>query len=356
MGDRCWRSLLRAATEAVGVCACGVVVSSAGLVQVYILLLLRRIAIMSDDETYLDDLEFYDEQFNRTAPRRKGGKRKHDARPERALEAAGLVEATGAAASWAMTYAPARFEEVWLRASLASFYEEEWISDVLASVKGGKEANVYRCRAHPNTGERLLAAKVYRPRQFRNLRNDKAYRDGRAVLTPEGRAVKRSDHRMMRALGKKTAFGQQVAHTSWLMHEFTTLQQLYQLGAAVPRPIAANENALLMSFCGDERQAAPTLNNVRLDRSEAQQLFEEALRNIELMLAQGLIHGDLSAYNLLYWDGRITLIDFPQVSNAASNRNARLIFERDVRRVCDYFISQGVQTQPHQIADELWAR
>ena len=76
-------------------------------------------------------------------------------------------------------YVPARFEAAWLRASIASFYEEEWISDVLASVKGGKEANVYRCQAHPNTGEQLLAAKVYRPRQFRNLRNDKAYRDGR---------------------------------------------------------------------------------------------------------------------------------------------------------------------------------
>ena len=169
---------------------------------------------MSDDETYLDDLEFYEEKFSRTPSRRKGIKRKHDARPERAIEDAGLVDPTGTAANWEMTYVPARFEAVWLRASLASFYEEEWISDVLASIKGGKEANVYRCQAHPNTGEQLLAAKVYRPRQFRNLRNDKAYRDGRAILTPEGRPVKRSDQRLMRAMGKKTSFGKQVSHTS----------------------------------------------------------------------------------------------------------------------------------------------
>ena len=154
------------------------------------LLLLRRFTTVSDDEKYLDDLEFYEEKFSRTPPGRKGVKRKHDARPERALEDAGLAGPAGAAASWTMTYVPARFEAVWLRASLASFYEEEWISDVLASIKGGKEANVYRCQAHPNTGEQLLAAKVYRPRQFRNLRNDKAYRDGRAILTPEGRSVK----------------------------------------------------------------------------------------------------------------------------------------------------------------------
>ncbi len=311
---------------------------------------------MSDDDKYLDDLEFYEEQFSRMPTGRKGVKRKHDARPERAIEEAGLAEPTGAAASWTMTYIPARFEAVWLRASLASFYEEEWISDVLVSVKGGKEANVYRCQAHPNTGEQLLAAKVYRPRQFRNLRNDKAYRDGRTILTPEGRPVKRSDQRLMRAMGKKTSFGKQVSHTSWLMHEFTTLQRLHSLGAAVPRPIAANENALLMSYCGDERQAAPTLNGVRLEARAAQQLFEEVLRNIELMLAHGLIHGDLSAYNILYWEGKITLIDFPQVSYVATNSNAHAIFERDVTRVCEYFLTQGVHIHPNQIAAELWER
>jgi RIO kinase 1 len=311
---------------------------------------------MSDDETYLDDLEFYEEQFSRTPPGRKGVKRKHDARPERAIEDAGLAEPIGAAASWTMTYVPARFEAVWLRASLASLYEEEWISDVLASIKGGKEANVYRCQAHPNTGEQLLAAKVYRPRQFRNLRNDTVYRDGRTILTPEGRPAKHADQRLMRAVGKKTSFGKQVSHASWLMHEFTTLERLYQLGAAVPKPMAANDNTLLMSYCGDERQAAPTLNSVRLGARAAQRLFEEALRNIELMLVQGIIHGDLSAYNILYWEGQITLIDFPQVSYVATNRKARALFERDVTRVCDYFLAQGVHGQPSHIAAELWAR
>jgi len=124
----------------------------------------------------------------------------------------------------------------------------------------------------------------------------------------------------------------------------------------VPRPVTANDNALLMSYCGDERQAAPALSSVRLGARTAQRLFEEVLRNVELMLAQGLIHGDLSAYNILYWEGRITLIDFPQVTYAATNRHARAIFERDVRRVCDYFLAQGVHTQPSHIATELWER
>jgi RIO kinase 1 len=183
-----------------------------------------------------------------------------------------------------------------------------------------------------------------------------AYRDGRDILTPQGHAVKRADQRLMRAVGKKSSFGKQVSHTSWLMHEFTTLEQLYQLGAAVPKPVAVNDNALLMSYYGDQQRAAPMLKGVRRGVREAQRLWEEILRNIELMLAQGYIHGDLSAYNILYWDGTITLIDFPQVSYAATNRNARALFERDVTRVCDYFMAQGVSIQAHHIAAELWDR
>ena len=124
----------------------------------------------------------------------------------------------------------------------------------------------------------------------------------------------------------------------------------------MPKPVVANENALLMGYCGDERQAAPALNSVRLGARAAQRLFGEVLRTIELMLSQGLIHGDLSAYNILYWEGRITLIDFPQVTYAATNRNARAIFERDVSRVCEYFLGQGVRVQPNHIAAEFWER
>ena len=312
---------------------------------------------MSDyDETYLDDLEYYEEKFNRTPRGQKVAGRKTKQPAASAEQIAALTEASGAEAGFTTTYQPARFEAVWLRSSLQSFYEDELISDVLASVKGGKEASVYRCQATPSTGETLLAAKVYRPRQFRNLRNDKMYRDGRTILTPEGRPVKTTDHRLMRAIGKKTDFGTQVAHTSWLMHEFTTLDMLHRLGAAVPKPFAANENALLMTYCGDEITAAPTLNGVRLDGREARVLFDEALRNIELMLAQGLIHGDLSAYNILYWEGTITIIDFPQVTHSATNRSAREILGRDVARVCEYFAAQGVRAQPRRIADDLWAR
>jgi RIO kinase 1 len=191
---------------------------------------------------------------------------------------------------------------------------------------------------------------------FRSLSNDKMYREGRQILTAEGRAVKETDHRTLRAIGKKTAFGAEAAHTSWLMHEYNTLDTLYRAGANVPQPLAASENAILMSYFGDVHMAAPTLNEVRLEREEAEPLFHKVLRNIELMLQQGMIHGDLSAYNILYWEGEIILIDFPQVTNSRANSNAHFILRRDIERICEYFARQGVKTDALIILNGLVER
>ena len=196
--------------------------------------------------------------------------------------------------------------------------------------------------------------KVYRPRGFRNLRNDALYRSGRKVLTEGGRAVKTTDHRIMRAIGKKSKFGQQVSHTSWLMHEFVAMQQLYEAGGAVPKPISSSDNAILMHYVGNAQLAAPTLNHVRLERDEAAEIFDEVIRNVRLMLAHDIVHGDLSAYNILYWSDGITLIDFPQVVNVYGNDQAYNILQRDIRRVCEYFERQGIARDPVSLTQALW--
>lgn len=265
-----------------------------------------------------------------------------------------IAEATGLEGGFHITYKPTLYEEVWLLDSLRSFYEEHLILDVLAQVKGGKEASVYRCLAQPPLDVEYVAAKVYRPRRFRNLSNDKMYRQGRPILTGEGRAVKRTDHRIMRALGKKTAFGEAVEHSSWLLYEYTTLKKLYEAGADVPQPLAVSENAILMSYHGDERRAASTMNEIRLDKAGAEFLLERVLHNIRLMLSHDLIHGDLSAYNILYWQGQITLIDFPQVTNSRTNPDAHFILQRDLTRVCEYFARQGVVRDPDQLCEQYW--
>src|SRR5512132_627660 len=112
------------------------------------------------------------------------------------------------------TYPAARFEEWWLLESLGDFYEHKWIGDVLRRVKGGKEASVYLCRSGPAIETPLVAAKVYRPRQLRNLKNDGQYRTGRIDLDENGEAIVRDGD--LHAMEKRTNYGEELRHQSWI--------------------------------------------------------------------------------------------------------------------------------------------
>ncbi len=254
--------------------------------------------------------------------------------------------------SFKFTYKAARFEEWWLLDSLGDFYEHKWISNVLSRVKGGKEASVYLCESDTIEGARLLAAKVYRPRSLRNLKNDGQYRTGRADLDESGRVI--LDDRALRAMEKRTSYGEELRHQSWIAYEYQTMQALHSAGADVPRPYAMAKNAILMDYVGDRENPAPPLKTVSLDVDEAKSLFARVLRNVNLMLDQGRIHGDLSSYNILYWHGSITLIDFPQVVLIKSNPAAWKIFQRDITRICQYFASQGIECDGPRLAADLW--
>src|SRR5207302_850564 len=124
--------------------------------------------------------------------------------------------------------------------------------------------------------------------------------------------------------------------------------KMHKAGGAVPKPYAAAENAILMTFIGNDAMAAPALGAVRPPRDEAVDLFHEVMRNIRLMLDFGYVHGDLSAFNILYWEGQITLIDFPQVADVDKNSQAHFILQRDVTRVCEYFQRVGVRCDEHK--------
>lgn len=272
------------------------------------------------------------------------------------------------------SYDASRHERVWIVDSLGGFFDQHslgdddhWLDDILRLIKGGKEAHVYQCLASSTVrglNSRYIAAKVYRPRQFRNLKNDHAYREGREDLDSEGRLI--TNHGMQHAMRKKTAYGLELLHTSWVEHEAQTMRRLYAAGADVPALLVSANNALLMSYIGGDDMPAPTLNSVHLRPKQAPRLFERVLHNIDLMLAQRRVHADLSAYNILYWDGsggfsgssssEITLIDFPQAIDPLGNRNAFTIFQRDVRRVCEYFERQGVRSDPRRLALDLWRK
>jgi RIO kinase 1 len=271
---------------------------------------------------------------------------------ESQAELQALLAQRDGAESFDFTYHAARHEEEWLMRSLGAFYEHRWINDVLRQVKGGKEANVYLCTSGSEVKARYLAVKVYRPRKLRNLKNDHLYREGRENLDSDGNVI--TDDGQLHAMRNKTGYGLELLHTSWLEHEFNTLKLLHAAKADVPTPYACENNALLMGYVGDEQLAAPTLNSVHLKYDEAHYLYRRLLRNVRIMLSCDRVHGDLSAYNILYWEGKITLIDFPQAISPQQNRSAYHIFERDLVRVSEYFARKGVPVQPRRLAAELW--
>ncbi len=245
-------------------------------------------------------------------------------------------------------------EYVWIKEALAGFWADKVFTDILYRVKPGKEATVYCLRAHPSARLGLIAAKIYRPRVFRAMRNDWIYRQGRNTLDEEGKTIR--DRRSKLAMRKKTRFGKHLITASWNLNEYRTLCTLHAAGADVPKPIAHGANCILMEHIGDEERAAPILQTVRLEPAEAKRVFDRLIENVTLMLKCDLIHADLSAYNVLYWDGRAVIIDFPQAINPWKNPSAFALFARDIERLCQYFSRLGLATDPVGITTDLWER
>jgi RIO kinase 1 len=252
------------------------------------------------------------------------------------------------------TFSASRYERLWILTYLGPFYDRRLISDVLRKVKGGKEATVYCCRGGGASTQNLIAAKVYRPRQFRNLRNDALYRQGREVLGARGQPLR--DRRALLAIKAGTRKGKEMEHVSWLAHEYVSLQALHAAGVKVPEPIAFANNTILMEYFGDVTHPAPTLQGVTLDRAEARRLFEALLVDVETMLGHGRVHADLSAFNVLYWHEDYRIIDFPQSVDPAVHSAAFPLFERDVVRLCQYFSRYGVLADGASLARSIWDR
>lgn len=229
---------------------------------------------------------------------------------------------------------------------------DRWVSDgliteVLMPLKSGKEASVYLCRAVPgNTGHELLAAKVFKPRQARGFKDRSAYRHGMVILNGHDR----------RAFEAKTKYGRQFDEAVWRNHEYVTLQALFEAGADVPKPVASAEDGILMQYVGHEQAPAPQLRDVTLDSSEAREVFDRLMWNVELFLSRNLVHADLSAYNVLFWEGRVTVIDLPQAVDARTNMNSKSLLQRDIENLCRFFGRFGVHADPERLTNELWRR
>lgn len=236
--------------------------------------------------------------------------------------------------------------------AFATFSDAGWITEILDTIKSGKEATVYRCKAGPRYAEKFLALKVYCDLKERNFKNDAIYMEGRVFR--EGKII--GDCRMARAMKKKTTLGQAIHLYLWVDHEYETLCTLYNAGAGVPKPIAKTNNAILMEYLGDEEATAGPLNTVVLADDEARTMFSALMDEIELWLACDIVHADLSAYNIVYWKNRPMVIDFPQAVDPRFNGNAFDLLSRDITNLCKHFRKYGIESDAGEIADNLWER
>jgi RIO kinase 1 len=229
----------------------------------------------------------------------------------------------------------------------------DWLVTELAAVdtelgvlKTGKEADVFLIeRGVPGTDRTcLLAAKRYRDAEHRMFHRDAGYLEGRQVR----------ETRTNRAMSSRTSFGRQVIAAQWAAAEFGALCGLWQLGVPVPYPVQILGTEVLLEFLGskDGGLAAPRLAQLRFDTADLPDLWRQLLDALSLMARAGLAHGDLSAYNLLVHDGRLVVIDLPQVVDVIANPNGPEFLRRDAHNVAGWFASHGV---PEADGDELTA-
>jgi RIO kinase 1 len=232
---------------------------------------------------------------------------------------------------------------------LQQFADAGLIADVLHRVKSGKEATVYCCRAHPSTGRELVAAKVYAIGIGAHYRMSKLYADGRLRMY-------KPDSRQERAIKSGKRHGRKMVFEDWVGQEYENLCVLHRAGADVPEPIRQCGSGLLMDYIGDATRPAPMLVGATLSAAEAQRLFDQAMRNIRIFLAQDRVHGDLSPYNMLLWKDRLVVIDLPQVVHARWNDAAFKVLQRDIENVLQFFGRRGVEASASQLAVEMWTK
>ncbi|OJH41300.1 RIO1 family regulatory kinase/ATPase [Cystobacter ferrugineus] len=198
------------------------------------------------------------------------------------------------------------------------------IDEVVGRLKSGKEADVYLVRH----GGEVVAAKIYKEREHRNFRNNSGYREGRQVR----------NSRTARAIAKGSRFGVAAAEEAWKTAEVEALFKLHAAGVCVPRPVMFYEGVLLMELVLDlEGHPAPRLEEAQLTPEEASALYFDLRNQAIRMLCCDLIHGDLSAFNILLGNRGATIIDFPQVVGAAANSQAEHFFRRDIENLRRYF-------------------
>ncbi len=224
---------------------------------------------------------------------------------------------------------------------LLSLIEEGLIDSVVRQLMSGKEAMVFVVRS----GDATLCAKIYKEATHRSFRQ--------AVDYTENRKVKNS--RQARAMAKGTRYGRQQQEAVWRRAEVDALYRLADAGVRVPKPYNFLDGVLLMELVADENgEAAPRLNDVVLSTEQAQEYHAMLLQQVVRMLCTGIIHGDLSEFNILLAADGPVIIDLPQAVDAAGNNHACRMLLRDVDNLRDYFGRYAPALLTTRYGPEIW--
>ena len=224
---------------------------------------------------------------------------------------------------------------------LQPLVSEGLVDDVLRQLMSGKEATVYIVRC----GEEIRCAKVYKDAKQRSFRKSVSYQEGR----------KTKNSRQARAMEKGTRYGRQMQEEAWQSAEVDALYRLAAAGVRVPQPHICHEGVLLMDLVTDaDGHPAPRLNDVELSAAQALEFHAGLLNQVVRMLCAGIIHGDLSEYNILVGHDGPVIIDLPQAVDAAGNSNAGPMLERDVANLAAYFSRFAPELADSDYGKEIW--
>jgi RIO kinase 1 len=219
--------------------------------------------------------------------------------------------------------------------------EDGIVDDVLRQLKSGKEAAVYLVRC----GEHVRCAKVYKEATQRSFRQ--------AVEYQEGRKVKNT--RRARAMEKGSSYGKREQESAWQTAEADALFRLAGVGVRVPKTYGFFEGVLIMDVVVDaDGEPAPRLNDVMLTPEEAREYHQLLIRQVVLMLCAGLVHGDLSEFNILLAADGPVIIDLPQAVDAAHNNHASRMLERDLENLSEYFGRFAPELLHTKYGKEMW--